>query len=115
MGYLIAAILVVLIVAAGVAFFVLNATRKERQASAADSDYGDQSAIVAPDDNTPLGDTDQVAGEQSREGHTLRPPESGRPSGGGSRPSGGDGGTGGEGEGSRPVVPESERLANRPR
>jgi hypothetical protein len=122
MGYVIAAILVLLIVAAGVTFFVLNATRKQRQASAADSGYGEGTpgsdvAIVAPDENTPLGDTDQHAGDQSREGRTIRQPESER-SGGGSSPSGGEGGVGGEGEGGRAgraVSPDSERLANKPR
>ena len=122
MGYVIAAILVLLIVAAGVTFFVLNATRRERQASAADSDYGEgtpgsDAAIVAPDENTPLGDTDQHAGEQSREGRTVSQPESEGSGGGrgGSSPSGGQGGVGGEGEGGRPVTPDSERLANKPR
>src|SRR5918999_5597547 len=76
MGYVIAALLVLLIVAAGVTVLVLNATRRQRQASAADSGYGEGApgsdmAIVAPDDNTPLGDTDQHAGEQTRSGQTV--------------------------------------------
>jgi hypothetical protein len=104
MGYVIAALLVLLIVGAGVTFMVLSATRRQRQAS-----------IVAPDENTPLGDTDQHAGEQTEEGRTVRQPESERSGGGGSRPAGGDGGVGGEAEGGRPVTPESERLADRPR
>ena len=83
MGYVIAGILVLLIVSAGVTFMVLSATRRQRQA-----------AIVAPDDNTPLGDTDQVSGEQGAED-----PPSDRS---------------GEDDGRR-VVPESERLANRRR
>jgi hypothetical protein len=33
----------------------------------------------------------------------------------GSRPPAGGGGVGGEAEGGRPVVPESERLSDRPR
>jgi hypothetical protein len=82
MGYVIAAILVLLIVAAGVAFFMLRATRREGQAS-----------IVAPDEGTPLGDTDQHAGRQTAEGRTTADPE-----GGGER-----------------KAPESERLADRPR
>jgi hypothetical protein len=108
MAYVIAGILVVLIVAVGVAVFVRRATERRGQA-----------AIVAPDENTPLGDTDQHAGEQSREGETVADPEAGRgmdpaaPSPGVGGP--GEGGAGGEGEGSRPVTPESERLANRPR
>ena len=105
MGYVIAGILVVLIVAAAIAFFVTSATKRKGQAS-----------IAAPD-STPLGDTEEHAGEQSREGETVAEPEAGRgkdpskssPGVGGP----GEGGAGGEGEGSRPVTPESERLANR--
>jgi hypothetical protein len=108
MAYVIAGILVVLIVAAGIAVFVRRATERRGQA-----------AIVAPDEKTPLGDTDQHAGEHSREGETVADPEAGRgmdpaaatPGVGGP----GEGGVGGEGEGSRPVTPDSERLANRPR
>jgi hypothetical protein len=81
MGYVIAAILVLLIVAAGVTFFMLRATRREGQA-----------AIVAPDEGTPLGDTDQHAGEQTREGYTAADPEA-----------------------AERKTPESERLADRPR
>jgi hypothetical protein len=141
MGYVIAGILVLLIVAAGVTVLVLNATRRQRRASATDSEYGEGTpgsdmAIVAADENTPLGDTDQHAGEQTREGETVGGQDADR-SGGTGRPvtsgeaktgapgeprrehggtaAGGEGGVGGEAEGGRPVMPESERLANRPR
>jgi hypothetical protein len=120
MGYVIAAILVLLIVAAGVTFFVLNATRRGRQSAAADSSHGEgtpgsEAAIVAPDDETPLGDTDQHAGEQTREGRTIEQPESGGAVRG-STPPAGSGGVGGEAEGgSGPVTPDSEKLADRPR
>ncbi len=60
MGYVIAAILVLLIVAAGVTFFVLRAARGRNEA-----------AIVEPDQNTPLGDTDEHAGRQTPEGTTV--------------------------------------------
>jgi hypothetical protein len=98
MGYVIAAVLVLLIVAAGVTFFVLSAARRQRPA-----------AIVAPDDRTPLGDTDQHADEapEGQGGHS----EPAR----GSVPPAGEGGVGGEGESGRAVVPDSERLADRPR
>jgi hypothetical protein len=97
MGYVIAGILVLLIVAAGVTFLVLSATRRQRDAAASDSELGrgtpgTETAIVAPDDRTPLGDTDQHSGEQGTE-----------------EPRGGEPGEG------RRVVPESERLANRRR
>jgi hypothetical protein len=142
MGYVIAALLVLLIVAAGVTVLVLNATRRQRQASAADSGYGEGTpgsdmAIVAADENTPLGDTDQHAGEQTPSGETVggqdadRSGGTGRPvtsgaegtsapgerhrEGGGGTAAGGQGGVGGEAEGGRSVTPESERLANKPR
>src|SRR5918999_2395138 len=142
MGYVIAAIIVLLIVGAGVAVLVLNATRRQRQASAADREYGEGTpgtdmAIVAADENTPLGDTDQHAGEQTSEGRTVADQDAER-SGGtgravssgyagtgeigasererGTAPAGGEGGVGGEGEGAQPVTPpESERLRNRER
>jgi hypothetical protein len=107
MGYVIAAILVVLIVAAGIAVWVRSATTRKGQAT-----------IAAPDEGTPLGDTGQHAGEQSRSGETIADPESTSraekppsPGIGGA----GEGGAGGEGEGSRPVETASERLADRPR
>jgi hypothetical protein len=105
MGYVIAAILVVLIVAAGIAVFVRSATARKGQAQ-----------IASPDEGTPLGDTEQHAGTQSESGATVDDPESTTreekpPSPGIGGP--GEGGAGGEGEGSRPVQqPESERLAN---
>ncbi|MGH2945430.1 MAG: hypothetical protein ACRDPC_04075 [Solirubrobacteraceae bacterium] len=109
MGYVIAAVVVVLVVAGFVAFLVLNSTRK-----GGPNPRGGGPPGVGPDEQTPLGDTDQHAGEQTREGETVRAPEGeGRERGGGT--AGGEGGVGGEGEGSRTVTPESERLANRPR
>jgi hypothetical protein len=105
MGYVIAAILVLLIVAAGVTFFVLRSTRTGQEAS-----------IAEPDANTPLGDTDQHAGEQTDAGETVAGhEEGGTPATRGSRPPAGGGGVGGESEGGRPVAPESERLSDRPR
>jgi hypothetical protein len=99
MGYVIAGILVLLIVAAGVTFMVLSATRRQRGAAASDSELGQgtpgtETAIVAPDDKNPLGDTDQVSGEQGTEGAPDRR---------------------GDADDGRRVVPESERLANRKR
>jgi hypothetical protein len=109
MGYVIAAILVVLIVAAGVALWVRAATTRKGQAT-----------IAAPDEGTPLGDTSEHAGEQTREGATASDPEDAERKGSDRPPSSpgiggvGEGGAGGEGEGSRPV-PDSEHLANPPR
>ena len=104
MGYVLAAILVLLIVAAGVTFFVLNATSRNKPA-----------AIAAPDEETPLGDTDQHSGAQAAEGRAVDRPESGGAVTGGSTPPAGTGGVGGESEGGRPAGPESEHLADRTR
>lgn len=114
MGYVFAAILVLLIVAVGVTFFVLSATRRNRQEAAADSTHGEgtpgsDAAIVTPDDETPLGDTDQHA-DTPEEGHG-----GGTAPARGSVPAAGTGGLAGEAEGGRPVTPESERLADRGR
>jgi hypothetical protein len=109
MGYVIAGILVVLIVAAAITFFVRSATTRTGQAE-----------IAAPDEGTPLGDTDQHAGEQTRAGETASDPEDSSRTSEASKPSTpgvggvGEGGVGGEAEGSR-HVPDSEELANRPR
>jgi hypothetical protein len=109
MGYVIAGILVVLIVAAGIALFVHSATTRKGQAT-----------IASPDEGTPLGDTDQHAGEHTRAGETASDPEGAERKRVDAEPSSpgvggvGEGGAGGEGEGSRPV-PDSERLANRER
>ena len=109
MGYVIAAILVVLIVGCGVALFVRSATTRKGQAQ-----------IASPDEGTPVGDTSEHAGEQTRAGETAEDPEGTSRGSQAREPSSpgvggpGEGGVGGEGEGSRPAT-ESERLANRPR
>jgi len=56
MGYVIAAILVVLIVGAGITFFVSGAARRSNV-----SDAEDPRAIAAPDDESPVGSTSQHA------------------------------------------------------
>jgi hypothetical protein len=66
MGYVIAAILVLLIVGGFVLFLVTNATRKSNVSDAGDPGQ-DQNAlgIIGSDDETPLGDTDEHADERS--------------------------------------------------
>ena len=56
MGYVIAAILVVLIVAAGIVFFVNGAARRSNV-----SEAGDPRAIASPDDESPVGSTSEHA------------------------------------------------------
>jgi hypothetical protein len=111
MGYVIAAIVVLLIVAGFVTFVVLNSMRK---GSAKAEDEGTPGI---GQDETPLGDTTEHAGDQTEQGTTAREPEQGRfdrddPDAAAhrARP--------GEGEGEERLEfdderPASERLANR--
>jgi hypothetical protein len=117
MGYVIAVILVLLLVAAFVTFLVLNATKKSGRAGPGDPGAeGTPAGIVAPD-GSPLGDTAEHAGDQ-RGGETHVSEGETTPGPPGDRPQGGSGGVpvGGEGEGgAQETQPESERLADRPR
>jgi hypothetical protein len=71
MGYVIAAILVLLIVGGFVLFLVTNATRKSNVSDAGDPG-ADQNAlsIVGSDDETPAGDTREHA--DANEGTSVR-------------------------------------------
>ncbi len=76
MEYVIPVILVLIIVAAGVTAFVLNSKRKtasDRDGVAADSAHGGGPGTGA--DATPLGDTAEHAGPQSRGGETVGAPD----------------------------------------
>jgi hypothetical protein len=72
MGYVIAGVLVLLIIAGLVFFLVTNATRKSNVSDAGDPG-ADQNAlgIIGSDDETPAGDTSQHAGEQTEDGTTV--------------------------------------------
>ena len=70
MVYVLVGVLVVLLVAGFVGFFVLNATRKTGSAAATD----DEGAPGIGADDSPLGDTTEHAGEQS-DGETEADPE----------------------------------------
>ena len=70
MGYVIAAIVVLLLVAGFVTFLVLNATRRAGGAGPRDpGKEGNPAGIVAPDES-PLGDTTQHSGETDQEGRS---------------------------------------------
>jgi hypothetical protein len=72
MGYVIAALLVLLIVGGFVFFLVTNATKKSNVSDAGDPGADQNSmSIIGSDDNTPAGDTSQHAGEQTEEGTTV--------------------------------------------
>jgi hypothetical protein len=95
MGYVIAAILVLLLVAGFVTFFVVNATKRSGRAAPEDPGAEGTPAGIAAPDETPLGDTSQHS-DATDEG-------------------GGQASQGGDGEADVDRRPESERLANRPR
>ena len=69
MGYVIAALIVLLIVGGFVFFLVTNATKKSNVSDAGDPG-ADQNpmSIVGSDDETPVGDTSQHSGAQAEEG-----------------------------------------------
>jgi len=70
MGYVIAAIVVLLLVAGFVTFFVLNAARRSGGASPGDpGQEGTPPGIAAPDES-PLGDTTEHSGATRREGRS---------------------------------------------
>ena len=67
MGYVIAAILVVLIVGGFVLFLVTNATRKSNVSDAGDPGADQNSlGIIGSDDETPAGDTSEHADTHER-------------------------------------------------
>jgi hypothetical protein len=132
MEYVIPVVVLVLIVAAFVAFMVVNATKKSGPAA----DRTDEGAPGIGPDETPLGDTTQHAGEQSRHGTTIGGQDAVQSGGTGRAVRSGAGTSGigehrgddpdaaahrarpGEGEGEEqirfePERPASERLANR--
>lgn len=116
MGYVIAAIFVLLIVAGFVTFVVMNSMRKGGSAA-----KGDAGAPGIGDDATPLGDTTEHAGQQTERGTTSEDPE--RNAGEDEAAEGHDPARPAKpedrqlrdaGAGTGPQ-PESERLADRPR
>jgi len=72
MGYVIAGVLVILIIAGFIAFLVMNSMGKSDTSDAHDPG-ADQNplSMVGSDDSTPLGDTSQHAGRQNSEGRTT--------------------------------------------
>jgi hypothetical protein len=112
MGYVIAIIVVLLLVAGFVTFFMLNATKNSGRAAPEDPGAEGTPAGIASPDESPLGDTTEHAGEHS-EGVTTDEPERGA-AGEGERAKPRVGDPGPEASSDGPQV-ESERLANRSR
>ena len=71
MGYVIAGILVVLIVGGFAMFLVMNATKRSNVADADDPGRDGPTDMLGSEDDSPLGDTEQHAGEQDESGHTV--------------------------------------------
>lgn len=67
MGYVIAAIVAVVIIGGFITFLVMNATRKSNVSDAGDPG-ADQNplSIIGSDDRTPAGSTDQLSSEQQK-------------------------------------------------
>lgn len=104
MGYVIAAILVLLLVSGFVTFFVLNATRRSDGGAPTDPGQEGAPAGIAAPDESPLGDTAEHADEgrePSAAGGRDATPQPDAPRVGDPGP--------------EATTPESERLANRPR
>src|SRR4051794_5333757 len=115
MGYVIAALLVVVIVAGFVFFLVSNATKKSNVSDAGDPG-ADQNplAIVGSDSETPAGDTSEHAGEQTESGETVAGQDAEVHGGTGAPPDGGLGRGADRPDVARPVVggeAEGERSA----
>ena len=70
MGYVIAAILVLLLVAGFVTFFVLNAARRSGGAGPSDPGAEGTPAGIASPDDAPLGDTSEHSGATHAEGRS---------------------------------------------
>jgi hypothetical protein len=101
MGYVIVAIVVLLIVAGFITFSVLNATRRSGKAGPSDPGAEGSPAGIASPDETPLGDSAEHAGDTA--GHAAD-----EGSGQDDAPRVGD-------PGPEATAPDSERLADRPR
>ena len=72
MGYVIAGVLVMLIIAGFITFLVMNSVKKNDLSDAGDPG-SDQNplGIIGSDGSTPAGDTSEHAGEQNSEGRTI--------------------------------------------
>jgi hypothetical protein len=115
MGYVIAALIVILLIGGFVFMLVTNATRKSNVSDAEDPG-ADQNplGIVGSDDETPAGDTSQHAGEQTESGETVAGQDADAHGGTGAPPRGGVGAQADRPDVARPVVggeAEGERSA----
>jgi hypothetical protein len=108
MGYVIAAILVVLIVGAFIMFMVTNSAKRSNVSDAEDPGREGSPAMFASDPGTPAGDTSEHAGEQTPEGETVAGQDADRHGGTGG-PQTGYSGTGEAGSRREPDDPHVAR------
>jgi hypothetical protein len=101
MGYVIAAMVVLLLVAGFVTFFVLNATKRSGRAGPGDPGQEGTPAGIASPDESPLGDTTQHSEATAHEGRAEG-------ADGDQTPRVGD-------PGPEATAPDSERVTDRPR
>jgi hypothetical protein len=85
MGYVIAGVLVILIIAGFITFLVMNSMKKNDLSDAGDPG-ADQNplSILGSDDSTPLGDTSEHSGTQNEHGETIGEQDADRSGGTGS-------------------------------
>jgi hypothetical protein len=107
MGYVIAAILVVLIVGAFVTLMVMQSAKRSNVSDAGDPGREGSPSMLGSDPGSPVGDTREHAGEQSGEGETVAAQDADRHGGSG----GPQGGYEGSGEAGRDPEPDDPRVA----
>jgi hypothetical protein len=93
MGYVIAAIVLILVVGAFAMFMVTNAARRSNVSDADDPGREGSPAMLGSDPGSPVGDTREHAGEQSGSGTTVADQDADR-HGGTGEPQTGYAGTG---------------------
>jgi hypothetical protein len=107
MGYVIAAILVVLIVGAFIMFLVTQSAKRSNVSDADDPGREGSPGMLGSDPGSPVGDTREHAGEQSSEGATVGNQDADRHGGTGEPQGGYEGG----GETGRDPEPDDPRVA----
>jgi hypothetical protein len=71
MTYAVTALVFLLVIGAGIAFFVMAGTRDSQPSVAEDSDRSDATPFSGSGDHTPMGDTAEHAGDQTEAGETV--------------------------------------------
>src|SRR3954465_8880478 len=88
MAYVAIGIVFLLVLGAGIIFFVMAQTKESSPAAAADDSGETQAAPFSGPDHTPVGDTAQHAGQQDEQGQTVTPNDAAERGGTGRQTSG---------------------------